>query len=226
MSISNFDWRLNLTTVVFCLFTLVSVSTAAKPADQSFFQPPKPWRGVKNPLPRKGNYFLPTGFTFEAVLEGAIFSYNLLTPASAVADENICYRDEIVLPKGTKFIGVVQVVHSLDRVNIDFHTCVFPEGEEIKVDFMALWTDGSAGVKGKVETHKDAVAAKVAMKSVLAGVQAGAVAAAPTVEGAVAAGLSQEAVTTLDTSSAKTLDSISIEERTPIKIFVKERTEY
>jgi hypothetical protein len=39
-------------------------------------------------------------------------------------------------------------------------------------------------------------------------------------------GLSQEAVTTLDTSSAKTLESISVEERTSIKIFVKERTEF
>ena len=64
------------------------------------------------------------------MLEGAIFSYNLLTPVSAVADENIRYQDEIVFPKGTKFIGVVQVVHSLDRVNIDFHTCVFPDGEQ------------------------------------------------------------------------------------------------
>lgn len=226
MSITNSDRWSKFATVVLCLSAIIPVSMAAKPAEQSFMQPAKPWRGVKSPLPRKGNYFLPTGFTFEAVLEGAIFSYNLLTPVSAVADENIRYQDEIVFPKGTKFIGVVQVVHSLDRVNIDFHTCVFPDGEEIDIKFLALWTDGSAGVKGKVETHKDAVAAKVAMKSVLAGVQAGAALAAPTVEGAVATGLSQEAVATLDTSSAKTLESISVEERTPIKIFVKARTEY
>jgi hypothetical protein len=103
---------------------------------------------------------------------------------------------------------------------------VFPDGEEIKVRFLAVWTDGSAGVKGKVETHKDAVAAKVAMKSVLAGVQAGSAAATPSVEGAMVSGLSQEAVTTLDTSSTKTLESISVEERTAIKIFVKERTEF
>ena len=90
-------------------------------------------------------------------------------------------------------------------VNINFHTCVYPDGEEIEIDFMALWTDGSAGVKGKVERHKDAVVAKVAMKGVLAGVQAGAAAGAPTVEGAVATGLSQEAISTIDTSSAKTL---------------------
>lgn len=226
MLISNSSRRPTSAAVILCLFVFASVSLAAKPVEQNFLQPAKPWRGVKNPLPRKGNYFVPTGFTFEAVLEGAIFSYNLLTPVSAMADENIRYQDEIVFPKGTKFIGVVQVVHSLDRVNVDFHTCVFPDGEEIKVKFLALWRDGSAGVKGKVETHKDAVAAKVAMKSVLAGVQAGAAVAAPTVEGAMVSGLSQEAVATLDTSSAKTLESISVEERTPIKIFVKERTEF
>src|SRR5258708_34296151 len=81
---------------------------AAKPAELNFLQPAKPWRGVKSPLPRKGNYFLPTGFTFVAILEGAIFSYNLLTPVSAVADENIRYHDEIVLPKGRTFIAAVQ----------------------------------------------------------------------------------------------------------------------
>jgi hypothetical protein len=226
MLISNSSRRPTNAAIILCLFIFASVSLTAKPVEQNFLQPAKPWRGVKNPLPRKGNYFVPTGFTFEAVLEGAIFSYNLLTPVSAMADENIRYQDEIVFPKGTKFIGVVQVVHSLDRVNVDFHTCVFPDGEEIKVKFLALWRDGSAGVKGKVETHKDAVAAKVAMKSVLAGVQAGAAVAAPTVEGAMVSGLSQEAVATLDTSSAKTLESISVEERTPIKIFVKERTEF
>ena len=110
---------------------------------------------MKTPLVGKGNYFLPTGFTFEAVIEGAIFSYNLLTPTVAIVDENITYLNDVVLPKGTRLIGVVQVAHSLDRINIDFQTVVFPNGQEIKINAMALSPDGSAGVKGKVEQHKD-----------------------------------------------------------------------
>ena len=116
----------------------------------------------------------------------------------------------------------VHVLLNTRVVNYDGNTVKLNNGETIAAKTL-IW---SAGVKGKVETHKDAVAAKVAMKSVLAGVQAGAAAATPTVEGALATGLSQEASNTLDTTSAKTLESISVEERTPIKIFVKERTEF
>lgn len=186
----------------------------------------KPWKGVKEPLPKKGNHFLPTGFMFDAVIDNAIFSYNLLTPAVAFVDDHVTYQDEIVLPKGTRFIGLVQVIHSLDRVNIDFHTCVFPDGQEIRINFMALSTDGSAGVKGKVQKHKDAMAAKIAVKSVLAGVQAGAAMGSPTPENAMTAGLSQEAMSSMDTPNVKTLQSISVEERTGIKLFVRQRTEF
>jgi len=226
MSVINSKDLLLRIAVALLLMTMSPVSfVSAGMNSDGYGQPVKQWKGVKAPLTRKGNYFLPTGFTFEAVIDGAIFSYNLLTPTVAIIEEDIDYLDDIVLPKGTRFIGVVQVAHSLDRINIDFQTCVFPDGQEIKINGMALSPDGSAGVKGKVEQHKDAVAAKVAMKSVLAGVQAGA-AATQSIEGSVATGLSQEASSSLDVQSPKTIESISIEERAPIKIFVRERTEF
>jgi type IV secretory pathway VirB10-like protein len=186
----------------------------------------EPWRGVKVSLETRGNYFLPTGFTFEAILEGSIFSYNLLTPAIALVDENVIYLGRVVIPRGTHFIGLVQTIHTLDRVNINFHTCVFPDGQEIPVQNMALSLDGSAGIKGKLKTHKDAVAGKIAMKSVLAAVSAGAALAAPTVETAMVTGLSQEAMHTIETSNVKTADSIEVEERTAIRIFNIKRLEY
>jgi len=216
--------------IVLMLLLVLGVVTLANADSNSSgdapFKNPASWKGIKAPSPKKGNYALPTGFTFEAVLEGAVFSYNLLTPAVAVLEEPIDYQGEIVFPKGTKLVGQVEVLHTLDRVNINFRTVVFPDGQEIRGDFLGLSMDGSAGVKGKVETHKDAVAAKIAMKSVLAGVQASAAAGTPTVESSVASGLSQQASSYMDTSSVKTVESISIEERTPLKIMLRERLEF
>jgi type IV secretory pathway VirB10-like protein len=134
--------------------------------------------------------------------------------------------DEMVLPKRTRFIGTVAVIHTLDRINIDFHTCVFPDGQEIRLNALALSPDGSAGVKGKVEKHTDVFAARVAMKTIVSGVQAGAALANPSVGNAMALGLTQEAAQTLETPNVKELDSIYVEERAPIKIFLRERTEF
>jgi len=186
----------------------------------------KSWEGVKTPLEKQGNYSLPTGFTFDAILETAIFSYNVATPVISYADNDIVYLGQVVIPKETKFIGNVQVLHSLNRVNVDFNTLVFPNGEEIKINFLALSMDGSAGVIGKVEKHKDKVAAKVAMKSILLGAQVGAAAASPSIENAMAVGVSQEAMSSIDVADPKTIESISVEEHTPIKLFIRERTEF
>jgi len=185
-----------------------------------------PWKGMANPLPKKGNYTFPSGFTFDAILEGAIFSYNLLTPAVALLDEDAVYLNEVIIPKGSRFIGVVQVAHSLDRINIDFSVCVFPNGQEIKIGAMALSPDGSAGVKGKVEKHKDVYAAAIAMRTIATGVQAGVAMAAPSVTNAMANSLTQETAQNLETPNLQQLESISVEERTPIRVFIRQRTEY
>lgn len=185
-----------------------------------------PWKGVTNPVPKKGNYFLPTGFIFDGILAGAIYSYNLLTPAIAIVDEDVVYLNQVVIPRGSRLIGIVQVAHSADRVNIDFHTCVFPDGQEIKLGAIALSSDGSAGVKGKVESHKDVYAASIAMQTIATGVQAGVAVAEPSVTNSMLNGLTQAAAQNMQTPNLKQLESISVEERAPIRVFVKVRTEF
>ena len=170
--------------------------------------------------------FIPTGFVFEAVLDTAIFSINLVTPVIAVLDEDIKYLSQVIFPRGARLIGDVSVVHSLDRVQIKFHTCVFPRGYEIPVKFMALSLDGSAGIKGKVETHKDELAARVAMKSIVSGVQAGAQLSPQTVEGAMALGLTQDALISLDSKKPTKVKSIWVDERTPIQVFNNKRLKF
>ena len=169
--------------------------------------------------------FFPTGFTFSALLPDAIYSYNTLAPVVAVVEDDVKFRDHVVLPKNTHIIGAAGTVHTLDRVNIDLTLAVTPEGCEFPFFGLALSADdGSAGVKGKLEKHEDSVAATIALRSVLNGVQAAASVAAP-IEGAVTSGFSNEANQMLDqnVSKAKSLESIYIRERTPIRIFVMRR---
>lgn len=169
--------------------------------------------------------FFPTGFTFSALLPDAIYSYNTLAPVVAVVEDDVKFRDRIVLPKNTHLIGAAGTVHTLDRVNIDLTLAVTPEGCEFPFFGLALSADdGSAGVKGKLEKHEDSVAASIALRSVLTGVQAAASVAAP-VEGAVTSGFSNEANQMLDqnVSKAKSLESIYVRERTPIRVFVMHR---
>lgn len=169
--------------------------------------------------------FFPTGFTFSALLPDAIYSYNTLAPVVAIVEDDVKFRDRIVLPRNTRLIGAAGTVHTLDRVNIDLTLAVTPEGCEFPFYGLALSADdGSAGVKGKLEKHEDSVAATIALRSVLSGVQLAAAAAAP-IEGAVTSGFSNEANQMLDQniSKSKSLESIYIRERTPIRVFVMHR---
>ena len=169
--------------------------------------------------------FFPTGFTFSALLPDAVYSYNTLAPVVAVLEDDVKFHDRAVLPKNTRLIGSAGTVHTLDRVNISFTLAVTPEGCEFPFSGLALSAeDGSAGVKGKLEKHEDSVAATIALQSVLTGVQAAAAVATP-VESAVTSGLSNEANSMLsqNVSKEKSLESIYVHERTPIRIFVLRR---
>ena len=169
--------------------------------------------------------FLPTGFTFPALLPDAIYSYNTMAPVVALIEDDVKFRDRTVLPKNTRLIGSAGTAHTLDRVNINFTLAVSPEGCEFPFSGLALSDDdGSAGIKGKLEKHEDSIAATIALKSVLTGVQAAAAVAAP-IEGAVTSGFSGEANSMLDRniSKEKSLESIYVHERTPIRIFVMRR---
>jgi type IV secretory pathway VirB10-like protein len=176
----------------------------------------EPWSGLTNPPQQKGKYFLHTGFMFDAVLQTAIFSYNLESPVIAETEFDIIYLDKVMIPKGTKIIGYASILKSADRVNVFFHTMVFPNGQEIKFAGIALHTDGSAGVPGKVKKHKENVPAKVLL-------EAAANIAAPGVGGAVVKELTAEQAKEM---AYKPTYSITVKKGTPILIYNIERIEY
>ena len=188
---------------------------------------PEKWQGVTTKTPSKSRYFLPTGFTFPARLENAIYSYNVETPAIAVIERPVVYLGRVVLPSGTRVIGTVSVRQSHDRVLINFQTLVFPEGDEARFLGMALSLDGSAGVKGKVETHKDSAVANTVLRSVITGTQSAMLMAPVSPIAAQAAiGVSGEATRELDNQREQVTTSISIDAETALRVYLPQRIEY
>lgn len=189
---------------------------------------PEAWEGVTNKAQLKTHYFLPTGFAFAARLENAIYSYNVESPAIAVVDREVVYQKKVVIPAGTRVIGTVSVQQAHDRVLVTFHTIVFPEGDEIKIAGMALSLDGSAGIKGKVETHKDSAVANTVLRSVLTGTQ-GAISMVPGISPIAAGatqGLTNEATKELDFERQQVTTSISVDAETGLRVYLPRRLEY
>jgi type IV secretory pathway VirB10-like protein len=142
-------------------------------------------------------------------------------------EKDVIYLRRVVIPADTRVIGTVGVVKSHDRVLITFHTLVFKTGDEVKFSGMALSLDGSAGVKGKVETHKDSSVANTVMSSFLSGAQTALTVSgiSPIAAGATS-GLAQEANKSLDTQRQEVTESISIDAETGLRVYIPQRLEF
>lgn len=189
--------------------------------------PPEGFKGVTQKTPTKTNYFLPTGFTFPVRLENAIFSFNVETPAIAAVERDVVYQRRVVIPAGTRAIGTVAVLKSHDRVLVNFHTLVFEKGDEVKFTGMALSLDGAAGLKGKVETHKDAAVANTVLRSFVNGTQSALeMSGVSPIASSATQGLTQEAVKELDVQRQEVTQSITIEAETGLRVYIPARLEY
>ena len=189
--------------------------------------PPTSWQGVTKKLALTTRYFLPTGFVFPARLANAVYSYNVESPAIAVVERNVEYLKRIVIPAGTQVIGTVAIQQAHDRILINFHTLVFPEGDELQFGGMALSLDGSAGIKGKVETHKDSAVANTVLRSFVAGsAQALSMTGVSPIAAQAAQGLSGEATKELDTQRQQVTTSVSVDAETGLRVYLPKRIEY
>lgn len=214
-------------TAELALFLLLAPLPAAAAAPAPAAARAPGWLGVTQKAVSKMNYSLPTGFTFPARLENAIFSYNVETPAIAVVERDALYQKRVVVPAETRVIGTVSVLKSHDRVLINFHTLVFPTGDEVKVSAMALSLDGSAGLKGKVETHKDSAVANTVLRSVVGGAQAAlSVTGVDPIASQTALGVSQEAIKELDAERQQVTASVSVDAETGLRVYLPQRLEY
>lgn len=216
------------------LMLVASAASAQRPAADYLLRQksgkedvPAEWLGVTQKTPVKTNYFLPTGFTFPVRLENAVYSYNIETPAIAVVEKDVIYLQRVVIPADTRVIGTVGIIKSHDRVLIAFHTLVFRSGDEVKFAGMGLSLDGTAGVKGKVETHKDSSVANTVLRSLVSGTQTAlSVSGISPIASGATQGLSQEATKELDTQRQQVTESISIDAETGLRVYIPQRLEY
>ena len=105
------------------------------------------------------------GFRFDASLVTTIYSYNTQTPVIAEVEYDITHLGQVVFPKGTEIIGTSIITKSGDRVNVSFHTIAYPNGTWLKINGIAMDTDGSAGIPGQVKKERATVPARVLLKT-------------------------------------------------------------
>ncbi len=171
---------------------------------------------------------IPSGTRIPALLSNRIFSFNVEAPVIALIDRDFKWKEKVVIPKGTKFLGEASVVKSIDRINVSFNTLIFPDGKEVKVRAMALSPDGAGGIKGKVQKHRDIKALKAVGETLLGGVSlfAGGVRNAPfSMEDQLRLNLTQNLTSQAaqDLRSVRVDQSITAEAYTPIDVMILEK---
>jgi len=186
----------------------------------AYVVPGHAWDGPTNKSKTEMKYFLHTGFTFDAVLRTAIFSFNTISPVIAQTEYDITFLGKIMVPKGTKLIGSCNIEKSVDRVNVVFNSMVFPDGQEIGFSGLALHTDGSGGIPGKVTKQKAKMPAKILLTAAATGAS---VASASSVPAEMIKGIADE---TKEEIASKQDYSISVKKDTAIQIYIVRRAEY
>ncbi|HOW87315.1 MAG TPA: TrbI/VirB10 family protein [Candidatus Omnitrophota bacterium] len=112
---------------------------------------------------------IPSGTKIPALLNERIFSFNVAAPVTALVSKDFSVKNQVVIPQGSRFLGEVNVVKSVDRVNVRFDLLIFPDGRELRIRAIALSEDGSGGIKGKVDKHTDTKVLKAIGETLLAG---------------------------------------------------------
>lgn len=93
---------------------------------------------------------LPIGSQIQAQLVGRVESADSNSPVTAVLlSDALSPVQALVIPKGTKVIGSGQLDAQRERLQVRFHTLVFPEGEQYAISALAVMPDGSSGLEGR-----------------------------------------------------------------------------
>lgn len=92
---------------------------------------------------------LPVGSVFSVQLLGKVESTDSNSPVQAVVlDDVFSPLQALVIPKGARVIGNGQLDAMRERLQVRFHTLVFPEGEQFSISGLAAMMDGSSGLAG------------------------------------------------------------------------------
>ena len=180
-------------------------------------------RGKQKPLG------LPSGTKIPARLSNRIFSFNVAAPVIALVARDFKWQEKVVIPKDSKFLGEASVLKTLDRINVKFETLIFPDGREMRVRAMALSEDGSGGIKGKVDKHRDMKTFKAIGETLLGGASlfVGGSGQSPySLEDQLRVNLASNLTgqAAQDLRSVKTEESVTVEIDTSIQVILLEAT--
>ena len=172
---------------------------------------------------------LPSGTKIPARLSNRIFSFNVAAPVIAQVIRDFKWQEKVVIPKDSKFLGEASVLKTLDRINVKFETLIFPDGREMRVRAMALSEDGSGGIRGKVDKHRDLKTFKAIGETLLGGASlfVGGSGQSPynledQLRVNLASNLTGQAAQ--DLRSVKTEESVTVETDTSIQVILLEAT--
>lgn len=91
---------------------------------------------------------LPMGHGVPARLLNAILSTDSSTPVIAEVTEDVFTHGTLSIPASTRVIGNASFDNASRRVQVRFHTFVYPDGDQHSVQGVGLMLDGSAGLAG------------------------------------------------------------------------------
>jgi len=91
---------------------------------------------------------LPMGSTIPAKLLNSVLSSDTNSPVMAEISEEIYWKNSVMIPAGTKAIGQGMLDDGTERLQVRFHTLVYPEGQQHSISALALLGDGSSGIAG------------------------------------------------------------------------------
>lgn len=99
---------------------------------------------------------LPLGTSIPVRILNQISTRQSASPVIAqILDDTYAPGDldnSLVIPRGTRVIGSAHYDETAQRIQIQFSTLVFPEGDQHSIQGVALMSDGSSGVLGELHS--------------------------------------------------------------------------
>ena len=95
---------------------------------------------------------LPMGTNIPLRLINAVRTSDTGAPVIAVVTDDIIASGSTVIPATTRVIGQAAYSEGDSRLQVRFHTFVYPEGDQHAVQGIAMTTDGSSGLDGDLHS--------------------------------------------------------------------------
>jgi hypothetical protein len=92
---------------------------------------------------------LPMGFGLPAKLLNAVLSTDSATPVIAEITDDVLALGILSIPAQTRAIGNASYDDASRRIQLRFHTLVYPEGDQHPIQGLGMMLDGSAGLAGE-----------------------------------------------------------------------------